>query len=92
MPSKTNTDRIVELERIVATLTERTDNLKEMLDQVGDLRTRIALLEHQVQELRTQLQEASQRRWSLVPVVIAAILGALGMLLVQVLIRTIFGS
>ena len=71
----------------LATLNERVDNLREDLKRHEDLarevETRIRDLErtssvivHRVSEVEKKLSESSSRRWELLRLVLAAILGA----------------
>jgi seryl-tRNA synthetase len=84
-------DKIDDLMKLGASLKERVDNLKEQLDEVkralkdihderkevADLKTRAALFEHQLIELKKVLEESSRKRWSLVPVIVGAVVSGL---------------
>ncbi|MFO0967056.1 MAG: hypothetical protein U0793_15930 [Gemmataceae bacterium] len=48
MPRRSDGEKIDELERIVATLIERVDNVREDADTVPDLSARVAVLEEKV--------------------------------------------
>ncbi len=72
MPRKTDGERIDELEKLVATLLERLDNVRrEMID-----RERLAVIEERLNEFKRTVEESSRRRWSVVPAVIGGIVGA----------------
>jgi hypothetical protein len=72
MPRKTDGEKIDDLEKLVATLTERLDNIRrEMID-----RERLAVVEERLNEFKRTIEEASRRRWSLLPPIIGGIIGA----------------
>jgi hypothetical protein len=65
------------LERLVGTLTERVERLRQTLVAMGDLSTRVALLEHQVAELKKAQEKWGRRLWMLLAPLAGAVVGAL---------------
>jgi hypothetical protein len=69
MPSKTNEDKIAELEKLGAMLVERVDNVRnEMMD-----RERLAIIEERLNEFKKSVEEATRRRSALTPVIVGAV-------------------
>ena len=85
MGRKTDGDKIDELEKLVATLIERVDNVrKEMIDK-----ERLAVIEERVNELKKSVEEASRRRWSLWPPIIGGVIGAMLTFVAQLVLKLI---
>jgi hypothetical protein len=79
----TNSERIAELEKLVAALMERVDNIRrQMVDNA-----RFAVIEERLNELKKRVEEAEQRRWSIWPSVIGGVIGAVVGFLGQLLLR-----
>jgi hypothetical protein len=76
MPSKTNTEKIEEMSRLVAALTERLDNVRRDTEGLAELATQVALLRQRVEDLRSGWNTWSQRWWMLVPPLVGALAGA----------------
>ena len=87
MPAETNTDKIRKLESNLAILNERVDNVREDLKRHEDLAREVetliralertsSVIDHRVSEVEKKLSESSSRRWELLRLVLAAILGA----------------
>jgi hypothetical protein len=83
----TNTERIDELAKLVAKLTERLDNVRADTAGLSELRTRVALLEQHVNRLVKNTDEASHWRLSLLQSVLALIVGAILTIAVQLLLK-----
>ena len=92
---------IAEVSEAVAIVIERLDGLRREVtsgvensskndESLNEVKTRMAVLEERLNELKKGLEEASRRRWSVLPSVvgglIGGILGFLGHLLVRLLI------
>ena len=79
--AKTQGEKIDELTKLVAILSERMDNLiPEVNDSRGlirDLITRVAVLEQKVEDLRTGRQELVRRLWMIFAPLVSGFLGAL---------------
>lgn len=97
MPNKTNSELIRELSNAVTTLVERERALRRagkrraakinrLTESLTALSTRVALLEHPVGELRKTAEESGHRRWSLLPPLLAVIIGGIITLLGQLLL------
>lgn len=97
MPAKTNSELIRELSTAVTTLEERVRTLRRegkrrdaainrLTESLTALSTRVALLEHQVGELRKTAEEGGRRLWSLLPPLVAAVIGGIIALLGQLLL------
>ena len=87
MPAETNTDKIRKLESNQAILNERVDNLREDLKRHEDLAREVetliraldrtsSVIDIRVSVVEKKLSESSSRRWELLRLVLAAILGA----------------
>ena len=87
MPAETNTDKIRKLESNLAILNERVDNVREDLKRHEDLAREVetliralertsSVIDHRVSKVEKKLSESSSRRWELLRLVLAAILGA----------------
>jgi septal ring factor EnvC (AmiA/AmiB activator) len=87
LPAETNTDKIRKLESNLAILNERVDNVREDLKRHEDLAREVetliralertsSVIDHRVSEVEKKLSESSSRRWELLRLVLAAILGA----------------
>lgn len=96
----TNTEKIDELTKLVAVLDERMNVTRKELQSVVDERKlndgkflehekKVILIEERVAELKKASEEWSKRRWSLIPIIISAILGAGFMLLIQLFLKAI---
>ena len=73
MARKPDGDKIDELEKLVATLVERVDAVREeMID-----RERMAVVEERLNQLKATVEEASRRRWLLWPSIVGAIVGSI---------------
>jgi len=94
----TNTDKIDELTRLVAVLTERLDNVRnevQSLDKEQDgtderlvtLGNRLILVEERVSELKRASDETAKRGWAFWHLVLSAILGASLTLIVQFILQ-----
>jgi hypothetical protein len=71
MARKSDGEKIDELEKLAATLVERVDYVRtEMID-----RERFAVIEDRINELKRSVEEASRRRWSIVPSVLGGVVG-----------------
>ena len=92
---------IAEVSEAVAIVIERLDGLRREVtsgvehsskndESLNEVKTRMAVLEERLNELKKGVEEASRRRWSVLPSVvgglIGGILGFLGHLLVRMLI------
>ncbi len=76
MARKTDGEKIDELEKLVAALIERVDNLRKDVD-AADAARRITLVEHQLAELKKNQEKWGQRIWMIVAPLVAAIIGSL---------------
>ncbi len=72
MARKSDGEKIDELEKIVAALQERLNNVRE---EKSDKAT-VAVIEERLNELKKIYEEAGRRRWSLAPAIIGGIIGA----------------
>jgi len=97
MPDKTQGELIRELGTLGAALTERVDNLRgdiERLEAIharttetlSALLARMAVLEHQVGDIRKMAEESGRRRSALIPPFLAAVIGGLLTFLGQLLL------
>jgi predicted nucleic acid-binding Zn-ribbon protein len=98
MASKTNTERIDDLSSLAATLTERVDNTREDVvrleaantratEALSEVSTQITRLEHQVGDLRKAAELSGKRWWSLLLVLVGAVIGGMLTILAQYLQR-----
>jgi hypothetical protein len=62
--AKSQGDKIDELSTLVATLTERVDHVLHQVEQLEGVLVRVALLQHQVDELRSGSKEWANRIWT----------------------------
>lgn len=72
MARKTNGEKIDELEKLVSTLTERMDNVRQEKAE----KVQLAVIEERLNELKRTIEEASRRHWLLWPSIIGAGIGA----------------
>ena len=79
----TNSDRIIELEKLVATLTARVDSILQLKVDKADF----AVVEERLNELKKRVEEAEGRRWSIWPAVIGGVIGAVLGFLGQLLLK-----
>ena len=90
-------EKINELSRSVATLSERVQYVSKQVDTVTSKQddmikdltgfaSRLAVVEHQVAELRKASEEGGRRLWSLLPALLGAIVGSIITLLGQMLL------
>jgi len=88
VPAPSNTDKIRELERQMATLVERVDTLRRDIDRgdqkvekvdraLVDVSQGLALLTEQVGRLEKTRDEGQSKRWDLWKLVLAAFLGSI---------------
>ena len=96
MPDRTHGELIRELLTLAAISTERLNSLQRenerfeaahtrSAEALMNLTTRIALLEHQVAELRKVSEEGGRRWWALLPALVGALVGGLVAILGQLL-------
>ncbi|MCI0639832.1 MAG: hypothetical protein L0Y72_16360 [Gemmataceae bacterium] len=72
MARKTDGEKIDELEKLVAMIIERLDNVRgEMAHRVP-----LAVVEERVNELKRSIEETSRRQSALVPPIVGAVVGA----------------
>lgn len=85
MARKSEGEKIDELEKLVATLTERLNELKEEVRDLDlpRLSQRVAVLENQVEELKKSKEEWGRRAWAIVGPIVGAIGGALATYLIR---------
>ncbi len=87
MPRQSDGQKIDDLEKLVATLTERLDQVRKEVERlrgdqdgtakgVHDLNTSWAVIDEQLGELRRGWEEASRWRWSFASSAAIAILSA----------------
>ncbi len=87
MGRKSDGEKIDELEKLVATLVERLDNVHNELQGIredqdktvevlNNLKTNFAVIDERLGELKKGVEEAGRRRWAIVPSVIGATIGA----------------
>ncbi len=57
MAGKTNTEKIDELYRLVYSLLERVDDIEEDIAVIPALVTRVAILEHQLSDLKNSMEQ-----------------------------------
>jgi integral membrane sensor domain MASE1 len=72
-PSK----EVVQLMQSVATLTERIDGVRNEIQNLADLFTKVALLEREVSELREIQRKRVDRIWMIVVALIGPIVGGI---------------
>ena len=87
MARKADGEKIDELLILVATVQERLNAVLKEIEGLRALTTKVALLEQQYDDLRHRAEEASRRRWSLLPAVVSAVLGGAIALIGQAAIR-----
>ncbi len=79
MARKSDGEKIDDLEKIVSTLVERVDNVRDaMIDK-----ERFAVIEERLNELKKTVEEAGRRRWAIVPSIVAGVTGSILTLLGQ---------
>jgi uncharacterized coiled-coil DUF342 family protein len=99
--AKTNGEKIDELlqssatfDAMLAKVWTEIDSLKakngKTDDLVTELRIQLAVLEERSAEMKKSLEEASRRRWSLVPSLVSAIAGGLIALGIQFAMKKLF--
>jgi hypothetical protein len=97
MAGKTQGEKIDELLQSYSSLTERVGHVRFQVDRLDStqaetttdlaaLTTRVAVLEHQVIDLRKASEEGGRRWWSLVPALIGGIAGSVITILGQMLL------
>lgn len=89
MARKTQAEKIDELEKLVATLTERLDNIRAEVGDLAEMRTKLAVVEERLTEMKRAGEESNRMRWSLVPSLVAALVGAILTLLVQLVLHSL---
>jgi outer membrane murein-binding lipoprotein Lpp len=88
MARKTDGEKIDELEKLMAILLDREGatrarvdqlhtEMKELAASVAELKTAVALLQHDVAEMKKQQEEASKKYWSLLPPLVNAVLSGI---------------
>jgi hypothetical protein len=82
--AKTQGEKIDDLSNLLATLTERVDNLRGVVEGLGEVKIAIAVLHRDVDELRRNHaemkkaeDETSRRRLSFFPPLVAALVNGL---------------
>jgi predicted nucleic acid-binding Zn-ribbon protein len=89
VPGKTNTEVIRELERAVATLAERLDNVRREIDRLDPAHaktaesltkavTQLTVLEEKFADLKKALEESDRKRWMLTVAVAGTFLALVG--------------
>src|SRR5438309_830993 len=85
MSRKSDGEKIDDLEKIVSTLVERVDNVRDaMIDK-----ERFAVIEERLNELKKTVEEAGRRRWAIVPSIVAAVIGSILTLLGQLALTSL---
>ena len=99
--AKTNSEKIDDLSQLTTTLNERLDTVRrdvEALDarerkgeeSLNEVKMKLAVLEERLNEMKKGLEEATRRRWSVVPSLIGAIIGGILAILGQIVVRRLF--
>jgi SMC interacting uncharacterized protein involved in chromosome segregation len=65
------------LETKAAVVEERLGDWKKLKEDVADLKTTIALLQREWEDVKKHLEEGSKRRWAILPPVAGAIINVL---------------
>ena len=82
MAGKTNTEKIEDLARLVHILVDRVDSLRTEVSELNTLSSRVAVLEHQVADLKKSLDTLHVRLWQIgIPLVVGVIVTLLTALL-----------
>lgn len=87
MAAKTPTEKINELSNLVAALTAQLDALRDEVTRIGtaqeklseslsEAKTKLALLEQHLADLKTAKQEWGRRWWAIVRAIAGAVAGA----------------
>jgi uncharacterized coiled-coil DUF342 family protein len=80
-------DKVDELTKLAAILTERLDHLRKEVEGIhaeqdettralSELKTRFAVVDERLTELKKGLEESARRRWAILPSVVGGIIGA----------------
>ena len=77
MPRKTDGDKIDDLTKDVATLSERVHIIRAQVEVVSELSVKVALLEHQVPEIKKSQDKWGQRLWMILAPLVGAAMGSL---------------
>jgi hypothetical protein len=99
--AKTNSDKIDELSQLMATTTERLDNVRRDVDLINtkgtkndealsDLKKQLAVIDERLTEMRKGIDIAKSRWWALVPTLIGVITGGAITFLGQLAIHKFF--
>jgi predicted nucleic acid-binding Zn-ribbon protein len=91
-------ERLEELSRLMATLTERLDNLRRDVETVtgrghkaeeagNAIAKTVAVIEERLNEMKKSVEEGGRRRWALLPPLLGGSVGATLALLGQLLVR-----
>lgn len=83
-------DAVAVLALQLPALKERLENLRKETETFIDLSNKVAVLEQQFKDLKEKTDESSRRRWSLVPVIVAALFGGIITLGGQAILRYLF--
>ena len=92
MTRKTDGEKIDELERFVAALFERMDNVRKELEQLEKSIDKMidpagfAVVEDRLNELKKKAEETGTRRWSFLSSLLGAVIGAVLAILGQLLL------
>jgi hypothetical protein len=79
MARKTDGEKIDELEKLISTLVERVDNVRNvMLD-----RERFAIVEERLNQLKKDIDAAANRKWSLGSAILGGAVGTILAFLLQ---------
>jgi phage shock protein A len=82
------TDKVDELSKLAAMLTERVDTLRKQADgtaaelsragsEAAAMKTQVALVQQEVQELKKGREEWGRRLWMILAPLVAAVIGSL---------------
>ena len=82
MAGRTNTEKIDEVTKTVASLSATVDAMKTQTAELPSLSARVAVLEHQMADLKKSLDTLNARLWQIgIPLVIGVLVSLLAALL-----------
>lgn len=90
MAGKTNTEKIDELAKLTAVQDERLENIRKDIEGLPALTLKVALVEQRLNDLCGKVDEAAERRWSIIQLVFGALLGGSITLVSQAVIKQLW--
>ena len=85
MVRPTHDEIIRQLSSRVEVIDDRVERCEADISVLPDVRVQLAVLISEMAQVKKELEETSRRRWSLVPVLVGALLGGFFVILAQFL-------